>query len=312
MDTTGPGAPLLIGEVHTGLLQHSTALSASTVAQVLRLRPGERAGIMDRPIRYAVSPSLLTGVDCRFGGASGGTRVVGAVSSRSTVTGGHVVQASSFARITPDSRRRRAVWSHYLARPGVLEPLGGRLADRADEDFLTSEQPGGGLDLGAINTRLMDVVQSAGLDRRAPFRVPRTRLRWTARHTTTAHIDFGVEEGHLRSLRLGLAPAAGDPWDEVRSFCEDVALHDWLLTGLLHLIDRAVGADGADAVRRLRPIVDHLLHLWMPAARPDRTTAPLWASLDRQVGFSRQWDSCATWVRDRVGLASLHRPGGPR
>ncbi|EEP75280.1 hypothetical protein MCAG_05607 [Micromonospora sp. ATCC 39149] len=312
MDTTGPGAPLLIGEVHTGLLQHSTALPAGAVARVLRIRPGERVGTVDRPIRYAVSPSLFTGVDCGFGGAVGTTRVVGAVSSRSTVTGGHVVQASSFARIAPGVQGRRATWSHYLANPGTLEALGGRLADRADEAFLAGEPPGTSLDLGGINTRLMDVVQAAGLDRRAPFRVPRTRLRWTARHTTDTHIDFGVEEGHLRSLRLGLAPTGRDPWDEVRSFCEDVALHDWLLTGLLHLIDKAVGVDGDDVVRRLRPVVDHLLHLWMPAARPDRTTAPLWASLDRQVGFSRQWDNCAGWVRDRVGIASLHRPAGPR
>jgi hypothetical protein len=50
--------------------------------------------------------------------------------------------------------------------------------------------------------------------------------------------------------------------------CEDLALHDWLLTALLQLIEHSRHARNArpQLINRLQPAIDHLLHLWMPAA----------------------------------------------
>ena len=309
--TTDPPGELFIGEVHTGLLQNSLALTAPAVAQILRIRSGEPVRLLDRPIRYAVSPPLLTGVDCRPWSPAGGPRVVGVVSSRSMVTGGHILQTSSFAHLTQGHRSQRATWSYYLARPGVLETLGRPLPGRAAENLLSGEDLATGIDLNAINTRLMDLIQSAGLDRLVPFRIPRTKLRWMGRYAPTTRVHFSLEDGNQRSLRLGFVTGHEAPWAAVASFCEDVALHDWLLTALMQVIDKAVGGPREDLVRRLRPLLDHLLHLWMPAARPSRAVAPLWASLEQEVGFSRQWNTAATWVRDQVGIGSLFGRPGP-
>src|SRR5690242_17032900 len=106
--------PLLVGEIHTGLLQHSSALPVSDVVEILQLRPGDSVRTVERPMRHAISPSMLTGVDCRLG-AAGGVRVIGALLSRSTVVGGHVLQTSSFGRIHARQRGRRTEWSRYLA-----------------------------------------------------------------------------------------------------------------------------------------------------------------------------------------------------
>lgn len=307
MATTGADAQLLIGEVHTGLLQNSVALPAAAVARILRVRPGERVRTHDRPIRHAVSPAVLTGVDCRLYAARS-PRVVGVVASHAAVTGGHVLQTSSFARVVAGGRARRAAWSAYLSRPGVVETLGRPLAEDAGEDFLSADRAATGVDLDAINAWLMGVVQSShGLDRRAPIRVPRTKLRWVARLTATPRVHFVVEEDFLRSLHIGFVAQEPDPWPSVVTFCEDVARHDWLLTGLLHTMDKALDARHEDLVRRLRPVFDHLLHLWMPAARTHRSLAPLWPSLEREAGFSRQWETSATWIRDQVGIATLGR-----
>src|SRR5260370_19185363 len=56
--------PLTIGEVHTGLLLTSTAVSADAAAELLAIVPGGSVRTRQRPIRYALSPEVLTGVDC--------------------------------------------------------------------------------------------------------------------------------------------------------------------------------------------------------------------------------------------------------
>src|SRR6266487_5669239 len=56
--------PLTIGEVHTGLLLTSTAVSADTAAALLSVLPGSSVRTRERPVRYAWSPEVLTGVDC--------------------------------------------------------------------------------------------------------------------------------------------------------------------------------------------------------------------------------------------------------
>lgn len=57
----------------------------------------------------------------------------------------------------------------------------------------------------------------------------------------------------------------------------------------------------------LRPLVDHLLHLWMPQARVDRTLNALWQELEETPGFSRQWTSLAQRIRDQLAVQLLTR-----
>jgi hypothetical protein len=89
--------------------------------------------------------------------------------------------------------------------------------------------------------------------------------------------------------------------------CEDLALHDWLLSALLTIVDRSRIGDSprAQVVRRLGPAIDYLLHLWMPAARVDRSLRGVWESLERRPGFTRQWQSTVERVRDQVAVSTI-------
>jgi hypothetical protein len=307
-----PQPALMLGEVSTGLLQHSTSVPANVARDILALQPGQPVRWSTRPIAYAVSPDLLTGVDCRLPtGSDRASRCVGTVASRATLTGGRILQGSAYVRIPRTPTDRRLPWSHYLSRPGVVAGIG-KVVWPDVVDGVT----GGGrprtdtLDLGAVAERAMDVVQdSAALDRRAPFPIRRTRLRWALLPpdgTDAPPIRFGVDDETVRSLVLRLDPDP-DAYGRVLELCEDLALHDWLLTTLVELIERSrIGAGPpAHVIAKLKPAVDHLLHLWMPAARVDRSLEELWHVLERRPGFSRQWQASVDRVRDQIAVNAV-------
>jgi hypothetical protein len=302
---------LAVGEIRTGLLQNSASVPASLAGQALALLPGERVRSSERPIAYTVSPDRLTGLDCRLATRSGArTRGVGTAVTRAAITGGRVLQACTHTVLARGDTDRRLPWSHYLARPGVIETVGrAGWADLAD-GFLGPPQQET-LDLGALNERILDdIVVRPELDRRPPFRVQRTTLRWVAEATadtadgTSAAAHFSLAGGTLRTARLAL-PAGLLP--VVVEFCADLALHDWLLTTVTGVIERSRpdAARGSAAVQRMRPAVDHLLHLWMPAARVDRRLLPLWESLERRPGFTRQWDVSVNRIRDQIAVTTV-------
>jgi len=308
---------LAVGEVRTGLLQASAAVPPALAARTLALIPGERVRAAERPIAYAVSPDRLTGVDCRLATRSGARpRGVGTAVTRAAITGGRVIQASTHTVLVRGGTDRRS-WPHYLARPGIVEILAKAGWPDLADGFLGPRDPST-LDLGALNERILDdIVVRRELDRRPPFRSRRTTLRWVADTTepgpddggpgrTVAH--FSLAGGLLRTARLTL-PAA-DP-AAVVDLCEDLALHDWLLTTLVEIVERSGlgAAAGATAVERVRPVVDHLLHLWMPGARVDRRLLPLWESLEQRPGFSRQWDVSVNRIRDQIAVTTVELLG---
>jgi hypothetical protein len=305
---------LTFGEIHTGLLQNSTALPSDRVSALLDLVVGERVSRSERPIMYAVSPDRLAGVDCSLPSASHrDTRAIGTVISHLTVTGGHVVQGSAQTTILAVHRHGlRLPWSHYLARPGKLEPIGKLSPADVADGFLSGARRPVTLDVGAISGRAIDEIQASPLlDRKRPFRTSRTVLRWAVLPPPTGSGNsaaFSIDSKTVRTLLLWSdehEPAA------VQRLCEDLALHDWLLTTLIQMVDRSgLGTTpGPDAVIRLSPAVDHLLHLWMPMARVDLILMPLWESLETKPGFTRQWQALVQRIRDQLALQSvtLHR-----
>ncbi|MFH8983202.1 SCO2521 family protein [Streptomyces varsoviensis] len=311
----GPRAQVIAcGEVRTCLLQTSGALSRDGSARLLRLRPDERVRVSERPNPYAVSPDLLTGVDCALPTASGRqVRGVGTVAARAVLTGGRVLQATALFRADDVGSAQRLPWGHYLVRPGVVVPVGRPSVADVRDGFLSVEPPAAGtVDLGAIAERLLtDVLEHPLLDRRPPFKSRRTRLRWAAVGSAEGDGDggavierFTVADDRLRTLSLRLPgpdPAAA------AAFCEDLALHDWLLTTLVTMVERSRlgSAEGPGAVLALRPAVDHLLHLWMPRARVNRLLAPLWDALEREPGFTRQWHTLVQRIRDQLTLQAI-------
>lgn len=299
---------LTLGEVHTGVIQHSGAVTGELADELLALVGGIAVRRGERPIAYAVSPDVLTGVDCPLPGRGGRTRVVGTVASRVMITAGRVLQGSAFVRVEPATSGRRLPWVHYLARPGVAEAIGRLAPDQVSVDAADKDS----LDLGAIATRTMDSVQgSTRLDRGARLKAPRTVLRWIARTGPgDAGLTFTVSDDLTRVVELR---ADGFCAPDVARFCEDLALHDWLLTTVVSLVELArVGVvPQARVVARLRPAIDHLLHVWMPAARVDPDLAEFWTFLDRYPGLTRQWQATVDRIRDQLALATINIPDGP-
>jgi hypothetical protein len=305
--TPGDGDTIAVfGEVHTGLVQHSTALPPATCQRLLTVFQGEPARVSERPIAHVVAPERLTGIDCRLVTTSGtSVRGIGTVATQVSITGGHVLQGCSIARLVRSPTGRRMPWAHYLARPGCIEVIGAADPEAVAAGFLALSAPG--LDLSAATGRAADTVQgSAVLDRAPPLRTSRTMLRWAAvtvpEPRAAGPVRFAIDNAQRRTIRLDcaarhLAAAA--------EFGADVALHDWLLTTLLGQVQRSgIGtALRPDVALRLAPVVDHLLHLWMPAARTSEPAAALWDGLDRRPGLGRQWTSTVDRIRDQLALA---------
>jgi hypothetical protein len=313
--TASPGGPgVLLGEIYTGLLQNAEAITSDVAAELLALIPQERVRIWERPIRHAASPLTLTGVDGDLPSISRGrSRAIGTVAAEARVTGGHLLQASSWVRVVPAQGNRRLPWSHYLTRPGVVEVSRG---------FLEHDPLPGVLDLGGVAASIMSSVQaSAVVDHRPPFRVRRIRLRWAALPAAEGHdasIHFGLETDALRTVRIVCPPPLLHLMDEL---CQDIALHDWLLSTVVARVDVAhIGRrDRRHVMQQLGPAIDHLLHAWMPAARLGGELLDFWAEVERRSGLTRQWESTVRRIRDQVALATmdlansgvLMPPGGP-
>lgn len=304
-----------MGEVRTGLLHNSTAVSADLADRLLGGASGERVRRFQRPIGHLVSPDLVTGVDCALAnGPAGRVRVVGTTRSRVAITGGHVLQGSAVIQLRRGTSGRRMPWSYYLARPGVVETLAAADGARLSTGFLTGYRHTDLLDLGAIGARGMDAVQSSQLlDHRPAIKSARTRLRWALDPSSAGGpmVTFTVHDDTLRTAQL--RTCVTDP-EELAGLCEDLALHDWLLTALAAQVTRArVGSQPRSAViGRLAPAVDCLLHLWMPAARVAPALTEVWAGLEHRPGFSRQWQSTVDRVRDQLALALIELRAGAR
>jgi hypothetical protein len=310
-----PAEPILAcGEVRTCLLQNSRALPPRGAAELLRLRPDERVRLSERPNAYAVSPDILTGVDCRLPTVSGArVRAVGTVVTRATLTEGRVLQVTAHFRSPGEGPDRRQPWAHHLVRPGVVEPFG-TLPGRAIADgFLASGRQPGEPDLGAIAERLLGrLLRHHLLDQRAPFKSRHTRLRWAALPAEDGAgpsiARFTLAENGLRTMAVRLPDGIGS--DGVVALCEDLALHDWLLSTLAHLVERSRldSANERDAVSALRPAVHHLVHLWMPNARVHNSLGSLWEVLEREPGFTRQWQTLVQRIRDHLSLLAVSLP----
>jgi hypothetical protein len=303
---------LMLGEVSTGLLRHSTPVTSQASTDILRLRPGEPVRRSTRPIAYVRSPELLTGVDCRLPTESGtATRGIGTVASHAMLTGGRVLQGSAHTIVVVAGSDHRQPWSHYLSRPGFVERVGRVTTADLTLGFTATGHRPDSLDLAAIANRTMDAVQAVNdLDGVPPMRTARTRLRWLAATADDAvrdePVSLRIEDDIHRTLVIRVPDGTAQYPERVAGFCEDLALHDWLLTVLLKQVEssRLGHDDPARALQRLRPAIESLLHLWMPAARLDPNLERLWRGLERRAGFGRQWTATVERIRGAALLAT--------
>jgi len=312
MTVDGPNTAVAIGEIRTGLLSNSGTLPRGELNRLLDLVPGEPVRHWERPIGRAVSPDLANGVDCLIPMADNTRlRAVGTVLTNAVVTGGRILQTASLTRIDGTGSRARRPWSHYTAQPGLLETLGSVTPGDLLDGYLEAKTTPEHLDLNATSNRLsLRLQKSPQLDRRIPLRFTWTRLRWVARLDSTLlapatpAAQFYLNGDTVRSLRIW-APGVRLP--DLVDLCLDLALHDWVLTTLTQRINQVDPGSGdrANTISKLRPVIDHLLHLWMPGAQVDRALMSIWTDLERKPGFTRQWDASVNRVRDQVALHTL-------
>lgn len=298
---------LTIGEVHTGLLLTSAAVSADAAVALLDILPGGAVRTRQRPVRYAWSPEVLIGVDCLAPLAhQREVRIVGTPTTRVCLTGGCMVQASTRAVLKHDPTGRRRPWGYYLAQPGVIEVLGTEHEENLAAGFLAGPATFRALDLGAVNMRALAGIQrSKYLDRNAPFRSRRTRLRWSAQSAESGQeMIFTLGDDGLRTVRLHSDEA--DP-QALAEFCDDLALHDWMLSTLLELVDRAMARSrpAIEVISLLRPGVDHLVHAWMPAAHISKSLISTWHEFDQRSGLSLQWQKTVERIRDQLSVGVI-------
>jgi hypothetical protein len=295
---------LVVGEVDTGLLRGREPSSSDDGRRLVELVAGERVLVATRPRSYVRSPERPVGVDCAL--AAGQARGIGTALQRAAITDNEVVQGSAYASIVAAEHTARRPWSHYLARPGRIEAIGRPRWESLAKELLNPERVPATMDLGAVAQRATNEVQSAARGAADDaFRAARSRLRWVARigddETPLSAIRFEVHDRRLRMLTftVGRLDAA-----HVAAACEDVALHDWLLSTLIESVRKsAIGRlPRGDTLQRLGPAIDRLLHLWMPAARADELTETMWTVLERRAGFSRQWTALTTRVRDQFSV----------
>ena len=277
---------------------------------VLRPLSGDQIHRFERPLPRAVSADRPVGVDCRLPALrKQNPHVVGTVMRRAAVIGGHLAQSSVYADVVDAAERRRLPWSHYTASPGRLETLS--KADHPDvaQGFLRGARKPEHLDTSAIAEQALDQVQrSALLDRLAAVRTRRTRLRWTVIGTgpmpqpTVA--NFRIVSEDLRTVEVQVAD---DLVPGVQGLCEDLALHDWLLTTVSRLLELTLTSrfGRTEKIELLRPAVEYFLHLWMPGAWVDETLEPIWSALERRPGFTRQWETSVERIRDQISLSTI-------
>ncbi|MFI6171024.1 SCO2521 family protein [Nocardia sp. NPDC051052] len=302
---------VVLGEIHTCLLPSQHVLdTAASIELLSAVQQGLTVTSRERPMPLVISPNRFEGVDCDLIPASGKhIHVIGTIASRTVVIGGRVLQGSSQTRVMRSQDRQP--WSYYLSRPGTVDAvshLGTGPAGRLVDGHLRS-QGDDKLDLTSISQRMSTFARvDPRLDQKMPFRAGTTRLRWAvevdAGSNELPRFAFHLAGNTLRTVRLTLG---GQDIAAAQRFCEDLAIHDWLLTTIGQVADRAGRNDHeTDTVLdQLVPLLDQLVPLWMPGAHTAPQLRPLWVDLESDPGFTRQWTARVGQLRDRMTTATL-------
>ncbi|MFX0575519.1 SCO2521 family protein [Nocardia nepalensis] len=309
---TSAGPLIVVGEIATCLLPTATPLSRTELAELLALAPGRPMQWRERPMALAISPTIAEGVDCLLAVRThADVRAIGTVACHVAVVGGRVLQSSVHARVVQAAGDQRRAWSHYLNQLGVLEVITkvtSQTRTRLIEGFLAvGSPPVGTLDLASVANRLLGRIRlDHRLDQNVPVRSGTTRLRWAARigDQESPHVALRLENDAVRTVLVTVR--SEDELAEVQRFCEDLAMHDWLLTVHAEALEHAdMFEPGEEAQATLAPILHHLAHLWMPGAHTPPPLRGLWDQLQTDPGFTVGWRGLSDRLRNRVSVATL-------
>jgi hypothetical protein len=309
-----PAGPLIaLGEIDTCLLPAAAPLPRGDLEELLELVPGRPMHWRERPLALAVSPPVAEGVDCLLAApAHAEVRAIGTVVTHAVVVGGRVLQSSARTRVVRAAGDQRRTWSHYLNQPGVTEVITKVTADtraRLAEGFLAPESPAAGtIDLASIVHRLLGRIRmDPRLDQRVPVQSGTTRLRWAARIGETARplVAFRLHSATVRTVLVTVRTE--EELAGVQRFCEDLAVHDWLLTVTGQALEQsdAYPPGSAESVAVLAPVLHHLAHLWVPGAHTPPPLRELWTQLQIDPNFTADRQGLIDQLRNRMLVATL-------
>ncbi|WP_433759323.1 SCO2521 family protein [Nocardia sp. CA-135398] len=312
--TRTPVGPLVVfGEVDTCLLPAATPLSRGDLEELLELVPGRPMLWRERPMSLAVSPTTAEGVDCRLAAPSHpDVRAIGTVATHAVVVGGRVLQSSARTRVVRAAGDQRRTWSHYLSQVGVSEVITKVTAEtgvRLAEGFLAAGPPPmGTLDLASIANRLLGRIRmDQRLDQNTPVQSGTTRLRWAARIGDPAQpvVWFRLRDDTVRTVLITVRTEA--ELADVQRFCEDLAVHDWLLSVTAAALEQSdlFAPGSAESVAVLAPVLHHLAHLWVPGAHTPPALRGLWTQLNTDPDFTAGRRALIDQLHNRVLVATL-------
>ena len=139
-----------------------------------------------------------------------------------------------------------------------------------------------------------NLQNSSMLDGKLPVACTRGSWRWAfqcpgpgGRHL----FRFKILKDGTRLMRLS---APGHDIADLMDLVEDMALHDWLLSTVEGIVERAELGSGPTEkmLIRVRPVIDHVLHHWMPGAQSNRICCHCGIAL---TGFRDSRDSGIYW-----------------
>ncbi|MFD0633963.1 SCO2521 family protein [Catenulispora yoronensis] len=270
---------------------------------LVQLSPGSPVSRVERPVHRAVSADLLTGVDCGLHVLRHGRgRAIGTVLSHAIVTGGRVLQGSAYVTLLPAASRERQAWRHYLRRPGVAEIIGSPDPDNVLDGFLDDQPPARGLDLASISDRIVeDVQQSSVLDHGTALRASATTTRWAASLRPDSTLAVGIVKSHMTNAHVIRLRGHPDDLPTLLRFCEEFALHEWLLATVRDVVvvraEHAVAQD-RDPLDSLLFALNQLMPLWMPPRYLNARIKELWDGLERRTHYELVFLRATERVRD--------------
>jgi hypothetical protein len=309
------GAPVLLGfgEVRTCLIQNLGTLSAPASVALMQLTPGSPVSKVDRPVRRVVSPEQVTGVDCRLQVAREGRgRGIGTVLSHAVVTNGRILQGTAHVSLGRASSTERREWRHYLRRQGVVEVLGSPDFHNVLDGYLADTSPARGLDLASISNRIIDEVQlSTHLDHTTALRAGTATVRWAVTLAPDTRPSVGIAKSDLPNFHvIRLSGAPGDLAMLIR-FCEEFALHEWLLTTVQDVIVPRAETDiarGRDPLDSLLFALNELVPLWMPPTHLGSDMKALWEAMESRTHYSRLFERQVARIRDLRDQVKIRPP----
>ena len=301
------------GEVRTCLIQNLGTLSPSASVALMQLTPGSPVSKVDRPVRRVVSPDQVTGVDCRLQVAREGRgRAIGTVLSHAVVTNGRILQGTAHVALTEAGSKERREWRHYLRRQGVVEVLGSPKPHNIVDGYLADVSPARGLDLASISDRIIDEVQQSNtLNHTTALRASTAVVRWAATLAPNAKPTVGIAKSDLPNFHVIRLSGAPDDLPMLIRFCEEFALHEWLLTTVQDVIVPRAETDIArdrDPLDSLLFALNELVPLWMPPTHLSPDMKALWEAMESRTHYSRLFERQVARIRDLRDQVKIRPP----